>query len=198
MKKRYPAEVLTRHEIEALLEACGKEKWTDRRNYALIVLLWRTGLRISEALALRPCDIDLERGAIRVLRSKGGRARTVGIDRSGSEALKGWMQEHRGMGYSSGEVLFITRSGLPLSQGYLRRKIPELSRAAGIHKRVHAHGLRHTHASELRAEGVDIAVIKRQLGHRSLLTTVEYLDHLSPNLVVETVVARDTAISDST
>ncbi len=184
MGKRYPIEVLTRDEIEALLEACGQEKWTDRRNYALLVLLWRTGLRIAEALALRPCDVDLERGAIRVLRSKGGRARTVGIDRIGLGTIQGWMQERRGMGYSSGEVLFITRSGLPLSQGYLRRKIPELARAARIHKRVHAHGLRHTHASELRAEGVDIAVIKRQLGHRSLLTTIEYLDHLEPALAL--------------
>lgn len=184
MKKRYPAEVLTKHEIEALLDACGSEMWTDRRNYALLVLLWRTGLRISEALALRPCDVDLERGAIRVLHGKGGRARTVGIDRIGSETLQGWMQEHKAMGYSSGEVLFITRSGLPLSQGYLRRKMPELARAAGIYKRVHAHGLRHTHASELRAEGIDIAVIKQQLGHRSLLTTIEYLGHIQPTHLI--------------
>ena len=191
MAKRYPIEVLTKDEVHALLDACGKEAWTDRRNYALLVLLWRTGLRIAEALALRPCDVDLERGAIRVLHGKGGRARTVGIDRIGIEAIQGWMQEHRGMGYSSGEVLFITRSGLPLSQGYLRRKIPELAQAAGIHKRVHAHGLRHTHASELRAEGVDVAVIKRQLGHRSLLTTIEYLDHVQPASVLSAFTRRD-------
>jgi site-specific recombinase XerD len=190
MGKRYPIEVLTKDEIEALLAACGSERWTDRRNYALLVLLWRTGLRIAEALALRPCDVELGRGAIRVLRGKGGRARTVGIDRSGSESLEGWMLEHRGMGYSSGEVLFITRSGLPLSQGYLRRKLPELARAAGIHKRVHAHGLRHTHASELRAEGVDIAVIKRQLGHRSLLTTIEYLDYFEPQAMLKAINSR--------
>ncbi len=190
MGKRYPIEVLTKDEIQALLEACGKETWTDRRNYALLVLLWRTGLRIAEALALRPCDVDVQRSAIRVLRGKGGRTRTVGIDRVGLESLNDWIREHRGMGYSSGEVLFITRSGLPLSQGYLRRKIPELARAAGIHKRVHAHGLRHTHASELRAEGVDIAVVKRQLGHRSLLTTIEYLDHIEPQLVVGVIASR--------
>ena len=191
MGKRYPIEVLTKDEVHALLDACGKEQWTDRRNYALLVLLWRTGLRIAEALALRPCDVDLERGAIRVLHGKGGRARTVGIDRIGIDSLEGWMHERRGMGYSSGEVLFITRSGLPLSQGYLRRKIPELARAARIHKRVHAHGLRHTHASELRAEGVDIAVIKRQLGHRSLLTTIEYLDHVQPASVLSAFTRRD-------
>lgn len=190
MGKRYPIEVLTKDEVHALLDACGKETWTDRRNYALLVLLWRTGLRIAEALALRPCDVDLGRGAIRVLHGKGGRARTVGIDRIGIEAIQGWMREHRGMGYSSGEVLFITRSGSTLSQGYLRRKIPELARAGGIHKRVHAHGLRHTHASELRVEGVDIAVIKRQLGHRSLMTTIEYLDHLHPTHAIGVVASR--------
>lgn len=63
---------------------------------------------------------------------------------------------------------------------------------------MHAHGLRHTHASELWAEGIDIAVIRGQLGHASLLTTVEYLDHLSPCLVLETVVARATAFADMT
>ncbi len=190
MAKRYPIEVLTKDEVHALLEACGKVTWTDRRNHALLVLLWRTGLRIAEALALRPCDVDLGRGAIRVLQGKGGRARTVGIDRIGIDALEGWMQEHRGMGYTSGEVLFITRCGLPLSQGYLRRKIPELAQAAGIHKRVHAHGLRHTHASELRAEGIDVAVIKRQLGHRSLMTTIEYLDHLNPTQIFVSMTLR--------
>lgn len=181
---RYPAEVLTKSEVRALLEACGKEKWTDRRNYALIMLLYRTGVRISEALALRPCDVDGERGAIRVLHGKGGRARTVGIDPMGLEVLMGWIEEHGERGHSAGEPVFVTRSGRAVSQGYLRRKLPELGKAAGIHKRVHAHGLRHTHASELRAEGVDIAVIKRQLGHRSLLTTIEYLDHIAPESIV--------------
>ncbi len=187
---RYPAEVLNRHEIEALLKACGTASWTDRRNHALIVLLWRTGLRISEALALRPCDVDLERGAIRVLRGKGGRARTVGIDRRGTGTLGAWMDEHRAMGHGAGGPLFVTASGRAMTQGYLRRKLPELGRAAGIHKRVHAHGLRHTHASELRAEGIDIAVIRRQLGHASLLTTVEYLDHLAPGSVLHALARR--------
>ena len=94
------------------------------------------------------------------------------------------------MGHSAGRVLFVTDGGRAVSQGYLRRKIPELGRAAGIHKRVHAHGLRHTHASELRAEGIDIAVIRRQLGHRSLLTTVKYLDHLAPDCLFRAVAHR--------
>jgi site-specific recombinase XerD len=187
---RYPAEVLTKNEVRALLEVCGNEKWTDRRNYALIMLLYRTGLRISEALALRPCDVDAERGAIRVLHGKGGHARTVGIDTMGLEVLMGWIKEQAERGHSAGEPIFVTSSGRAVSQGYLRRKLPELARAARIYKRVHAHGFRHTHASELRAARVDVAVIKRQLGHRSLLTTIEYLDHIAPESVVGTLHTR--------
>ncbi len=190
MKKRYPIEVLTKHEVQALLEACGQEQWTDRRNYALLVLLWRTGLRISEALALRPCDVDLERGAIRVLHGKGGRARTVGIDSRGCEAMSSWIRERAGMGYSPGYVLFLTGGGQPVSQGYLRRKLPELGRMAGLHKRVHAHGFRHTHASELRAEHIDIVLIQQQLGHASLLTTINYVQHLMPNSLFEAIGSR--------
>jgi site-specific recombinase XerD len=177
---RYPAEVLSKDEIRRLLEACGTKTWTARRNRALIVVMYRAGLRLAEALALRPCDVDAERGAIRVLRGKGGRARTVGIDRWGLGEVVSWMDEHRTMGWSPGEPVFCTGSGQPVTQAYVRRRLPELARSAGIHKRVHAHGLRHTHAAELRAEGVDVAVIRRQLGHRSLLTTIGYLDHLDP------------------
>ena len=189
---KYPAEVLSKREITALLEACGSVTWTDRRNYALIMVLYRSGLRLSEALSLRPCDIDLERGAIRVLHGKGDRARTVGIDRSATDSINTWMIEHRAMGYSIGHRLFVTSSGRELTQGYLRRKLPELGIKAGIHKRVHAHGLRHTHAAELRAEGIDIAVIKRQLGHVSLMTTIWYLDHLAPESVVGVIGRRST------
>tara|TARA_R110002111_G_scaffold67833_2_gene110301 strand:- start:8634 stop:9206 length:573 start_codon:yes stop_codon:yes gene_type:complete len=184
---RYPIEVLTKNEVQRLLDACGKEKWTDRRNYALIMLLYRSGLRIAETLALRPCDIELDRGSIRVLHGKGGKARTVGIDQMAAKALGEWIDEHQTFGYSYGDAVFITASGRSLTQGYLRRKIPELGQSAGIHKRVHAHGLRHTHASELRSEGIDIAVIKRQLGHSSLLTTIQYLDHLEPRLITEAI-----------
>tara|TARA_R110002072_G_scaffold193952_1_gene351165 strand:- start:7486 stop:8094 length:609 start_codon:yes stop_codon:yes gene_type:complete len=187
---KYPAEVLTRREVGALLDACGKEKWTDRRNYALITLLYRSGLRLAEALALRLCDIELERGAIRVLHGKGGRARTVGIDSAAAMEIGNWIDEHQAIGYSNGDPLFLSASGRAMTQGYLRRKLPELGKQAGIFKRVHAHGLRHTHAAELRAEGVDIAVIKRQLGHTSLLTTIRYLDHLEPESVVETIRGR--------
>ena len=187
---RYPAEVLSKSEVARLLEACGSRAWTDRRNRALIAVMYRAGTRLGETLALRPCDFDLDRGAIRVLQAKGGRARTVGIDRWGLGIAGEWIEEHRALGWSAGDPLFCTRSGRPIAQAMMRRRLPELAKAAGIHKRVHAHGLRHTHAAELRAEGIDVAVIKRQLGHRSLLTTIGYLDHLEPASAVGTIADR--------
>ena len=62
--------------------------------------------------------------------------------------------------------------------------VPRLARKAGILKRVHAHGLRHTHAAELRSEGLDIGIISKQLGHSSIATTARYLDHIVPVAVI--------------
>lgn len=188
--RRLPPEVLTPEEVASLLAACGQETWTARRNRALIVLLYRSGLRLGEALALRPCDIDFARGAVRVLRGKGGRARTSGIDPGGAVAVRVWADERAGMGFRPGGALFCSGSGKPVTQAYVRRLLPELARRAGIPKRVHAHGLRHTHAAELRAEGVDVAVIRRQLGHAHLMTTVVYLDHLCPVSVLAVAAGR--------
>jgi len=68
---------------------------------------------------------------------------------------------------------------------YIRVLLKRLAAHAGNDKRVHAHGFRHTHAAQLRAEGVDLAIISRQLGHASITTTAIYLDHLAPKAVIE-------------
>ncbi len=74
-----------------------------------------------------------------------------------------------------------------MGDAYVRVLLPRLARKADIEKRVHAHGLRHTHAAQLRAEGVDIGIISKQLGHRSIATTARYLDHIAPQQVIETI-----------
>ncbi|NOT02277.1 MAG: tyrosine-type recombinase/integrase [Phycisphaerales bacterium] len=86
--------------------------------------------------------------------------------------------------------VFCTLRGRSMSDAYVRVMFKRLAARAGIEKRVHAHGLRHTHAAQLRAEGVDIAIISRQLGHASITTTARYLDHLAPRAVIETIRGR--------
>jgi site-specific recombinase XerC len=78
-RRRFPVEILTEHEIQRLLRACDSATPAGLRNRALIAVLYRAGLRITEALRLEPKDIGLD-GAIRVLHAKGGRSRTVGMD----------------------------------------------------------------------------------------------------------------------
>lgn len=76
----FPVEILDDKEVQALIRACSHRAPTGIRNRALIVLLYRGGLRIGETLALEPKDVDISSGAIRVLRGKGGKTRTVGVD----------------------------------------------------------------------------------------------------------------------
>jgi len=177
--RRFPPEVLNDQEVRALLHACRDRTLPERRNRALLVLLYRAGLRISEALMPHPKDIDLDSGTVRVLFAKGGRSRTVGIDPFAAAELKRWMEVRAERRFDARAPLFCSWTGKAITTGYLRRLLPGLARSAGILKRVHAHGLRHTHASELRTEGVDIAIISRQLGHVSIATTVRRVALLS-------------------
>ena len=213
--RRLPPEVLSHAEVCALMEACGRYAPLGLRNRALIALLYRAGLRINEALSLYPKDLDLDDGSVRVLHGKGGKSRTVGLDPGAAVIIERWLEarsrclalllptrpEPRGNGpqahdssptsvtaprYAFGRLpLFCTLRGRPMSAAYVRRLLKRLAARAGIEKRVHAHGLRHTHAAQLRAEGVDIAIISRQLGHTSITTTARYLDHLAPRAVIE-------------
>src|SRR5206468_1939496 len=85
------ADLLTSNEIEALIRACSPRAATGSRNRALIALLWRSGLRISEALDLRIKDINLRDGTVVVQHGKGDRRRVVGIDPGTSSLLERWL-----------------------------------------------------------------------------------------------------------
>ncbi|MBY0310435.1 MAG: tyrosine-type recombinase/integrase [Phycisphaerales bacterium] len=188
--RRLPPEVLTTDEVNALIAAIHGSTIAAVRNRALIAFLYRTGLRIAEALSVYPKDIDAHRSAVRVLRGKGGRARTVGIDSGGVAMLQPWIERRQQIQLGDRHPLFCTCWGTHLTTAYVRRLLPKLAARAGITKRVHAHGLRHTHASELREEGIDIGIISKQLGHADISTTASYLDHIAPWAVVNRISAR--------
>ena len=188
--KRYPPEILTHGQVLALLDACGHGTAAAERNRALIAVLYRAGLRIGEALALEPHDLDQRNGAVRVRSGKGGRSRTVGMDPHAFELVGVWLNTRTDLGINQHAPVFCTRQGRSISAAYCRRLLAGLGRRANIAARVHPHGLRHTHASQLRAEGVEIGIISKQLGHRSIATTAHYLDHIAPWDVVRTVGGR--------
>lgn len=188
-KRRFPVEVLSRDEIERLLKACAQTP-AGIRNKALIATLYRAGLRIREALSLKLKDLDPASGAIRVLNGKGGKARTVGMDGQAFAILNQWLEIRARRRISDQAPVFCMLDGTPLNPSYIRVLFPRLGCKAGIAKRVHPHGFRHTHAAELRAEGIDVGLISKQLGHSSIATTARYLDHIAPWSVVEVIAAR--------
>jgi site-specific recombinase XerC len=91
---RYPADPPTIEEIVAVMRVAG-EKPDGLRLRALIVLLWRAGLRVGEALALAETDLDRSRGAVLVRRGKGGKRREVGMDRWAWQQLDPWLNSGR-------------------------------------------------------------------------------------------------------
>ena len=185
----YPPEPLLPSEVAALLAGCSLRAPTGIRNRALIMLLYRSGLRISEALALKPANVDLEAHTARVLHGKGNKATVRPLHESANLALVRWMDKRSALGLPRNAPLFCTLQGMALSDRYVRAMLRRLGGYAGIDKRVHPHGLRHTYANELREAGADVVVIQKALGHSSVAVTARYLDHLSNGQAVDAVAA---------
>lgn len=181
MAKRRPPEPLTAAEVRALIYAPSSRAPTGLRNRALMATMYGAGLRLAEALALRPSDVNHEAGEIFVRHGKGDKHRTVGIDDGALGHIARWTDRRRELGFGRCPYLFCTLAGKPLHQSYVRAMMVRYGNRAGIDKRVHPHGLRHTHAAELERDGFTVRDIQDQLGHAHLNTTEVYLKHLSPS-----------------
>lgn len=188
MNKRRPVrpiETLTEAEVLAILNRFGPGP-CGRRNAALVCLMWRTGLRLAEALSLHLRDLNQGPPAeIRVRRGKGHRPRTVGVRVDAVAMVNVWLAARK----APGAILFCTlRRGEVLDQGYVRRTMTAKARAAGITKRVHPHGLRHTFTKDMDRAGRSIAILRNSLGHSSVATTDAYLQDYSAGEVVAAMV----------
>jgi len=114
---------------------------TRIRNRALIVLLWRGGLRISEAPALKPKNLDASKGTIRVLKGKGSKDRVIAMDPEAWAMLRHWLDRRERLGVNAHHPVICTLRGEPVKAAYVRALLPRLARRAGIEKRVYPHGL---------------------------------------------------------
>lgn len=192
----FPAEVLTPAEVRSLIQACSATSNLGIRNRALLVMLYRGGLRISEALALRPKDVDLAAGSVRVLHGKGDKARTVGLDPGATDTIARWMERRTKLGLTGRQPLFCDLSGKGIGAPAVRMLLKRLAGRAGVDKRVHPHGLRHTMAAELDREGVSMRVIQQQLGHVNLAVTGRYLASIGAPEVVAAIRQREWSEED--
>jgi site-specific recombinase XerC len=195
--RKLPAEPLSKSEANDLMRACSSRSVTGIRNRALIMIMYRGGLRVAEALALKAADIDIEQGSVRVLHGKGDKARTAGLDAGAVAVVQRWIDARKAAGIRSSAPLFCTLRGTPVSPQYVGQMLRRAARKAEIDKRVHAHGMRHTHASELVREGVPLDVIRDQLGHSSLAVTDRYLRKVAPQRVIRVISSRPAWTDDT-
>jgi site-specific recombinase XerD len=161
------------------------------RMRALIVLLWRAGLRINEALTLTEHDLDPRAGSVLVRQGKGGRRREVGMDPWGWDHLRPWLEYRIAM--PVGPLLCVidgpTR-GRRWASDSARAQLRRLAAKASVRRRFAPHQLRHAHAVELAHEGVPLNVIQRQLGHTNLGVTSIYLQGIDNAEIIATVHGR--------
>ena len=144
---------------------------TGIRNRALLAVLFRSGLRISEALALLPKDLDPAGGSLRVLHGKGNKARTAPLPTDAADAVDRWLECRKRLRLTGRHPLFCTLKGEALWDSYVRALCKRLAAKAGIEKRVHPHGFRHGWALSQVENGTSLPVIQQLLGHSSLATT---------------------------
>lgn len=197
-KRRLDADLLTRQEIESLIRVCSPRAATGIRNRALIAVSWRCGLRIGETLALLHKDVDLDNGTLIVQHGKNDKRRVLGIDAGTTELIRRWIAVKQKRRLPARSPLFCTLQGAAIDQSYVRHLLPRLANRAGIEKRVHAHGLRHTFAVELEAEGAVLSTIRDALGHSSAAVTDRYLQRVSGSAATAFVRERSWSPSDTT
>ena len=181
--RKFPPEPLTADEVLRLLDQCGDTP-TGRRHEAMIVLMWRTGLRCAEVLDLVSKDVDLDHGRLTVLHGKGDKRRMVALDIGTVNVLRAWEADRAELGLSRTDAYFPVlqgpTKGMRLGDAYLRELLHRLGKRAGIEKRVHPHCLRHSFAFWLLEQGVELAVISKMLGHSNLAITDRYANHINP------------------
>ncbi|MEJ2590566.1 MAG: site-specific tyrosine recombinase XerD [Candidatus Thiodiazotropha sp.] len=166
---------LSESEVEALLEAPELADAEGMRDRTMLEVLYATGLRVSELVGLRPEQVSLNQGVIRVV-GKGGKERLVPM---GDEA-QGWLERfNRGarlelLGGRVCDQLFPTRRGQGMTRQAFWYRIKKHAATAGITRTISPHTLRHAFATHLLNHGADLRVVQLLLGHSDLSTTQIY------------------------
>jgi site-specific recombinase XerD len=162
---------LTPEEYHRLLSAAGG----NPRDYCILMTFLQTGLRVSELCSLTLDDIDLFNKTLQVRSGKGMTARTIELEKKGTQALKSWLSVRP---ETSSNSLFLNRDIEPLGERGVQKLLAKHCQVAGISKRISPHSLRHTFASFKAEAGVSPFQLQQWLGHSSLDTTQIYV-HLA-------------------
>jgi integrase len=174
--------VMTREETARLMGSVTKGRFK-----APLCLIYHCGLRVSEAVSIRPQDIDRERGVIRIINGKGGKNREVPVAAQMLERLSAYWRGHRngkwlfpavGRGWKdrcASLAVAMNEAHKPMSVSSLQAAMRMAVASSGIKKKATCHTLRHSFATHLLEDGVSIRQLGQYLGHSTLHSTLIYL-----------------------
>jgi len=172
---------LSEDEVGALLAAVTGERPVDRRDRAILEVLYGTGARISELVGLSLGDVDLDAGLARVF-GKGAKERIVPVGRMARTALRQWlarggrplMEPDRWARRGDAEAMFLNARGGRLSRQGAWAIVRAHGERVGLGDRLSPHVLRHSCATHMLDHGADIRIVQELLGHASISTTQVY------------------------
>lgn len=170
--RRLP-EVLDVDEAAVFVEVQGEHRLAVR-DRAMLELMYSSGLRVSEVVALDLGDLDLETGMVRAS-GKGNRQRDLPVGAAALRALRAWLERRTTLkGAADTPALFLSERGRRIHQRSIQHRFVRLAAARGIERRVHPHTLRHSFASHMLESSGDLRAVQELLGHADLSTTQIY------------------------
>jgi integrase/recombinase XerC len=173
-EKRLPS-FMNLDEINKLLDAPAKNSWEEKRDKAILEMLYSSGLRVSELAGLNHDDLDFFGGLIRV-RGKGKKERIVPAGQAALSCLRAYwdMKAPREATNAIKKPLFISRIGSRLTDRSVRRLILKYVKRTGLGKEISPHTFRHSFATHMLDRGADLRSVQELLGHANLSTTQIY------------------------
>ena len=160
---------------QKLLDGGAANAATDVRDRAMFELLYSSGLRVGELVALNAADgrLDLAHGEVTVT-GKGAKTRSVPVGAQAREALKKWLAVRATLAAQDEKALFVGGRGRRISAAAVAARLQRWARLAGTFGRVHPHMLRHSFATHLLQSSQDLRAVQEMLGHASISTTQVY------------------------
>lgn len=175
--------VLTFEEVEALLEQPNTKKDEGIRDKAMLEIMYSSGLRVSELLNLQLRQVNIDLGILKVI-GKGNKERIVPIGDFAKEYLMLYIQHIRGrFDIHKSKFVFLNKQGIPLTRQFFWKSVKKYSKNAGIEINVTPHTLRHSFATHLLENGLDLRMVQEMLGHTNISTTQIYT-HVSSKRIL--------------
>ena len=174
---------LSEHDVELLLNSPEVSNLQGCRDKAMFEMLYATGLRVSELVALKFDQISIRQGVVRIV-GKGNKERLVPVGEDAMSCLEVYIEQARPalMGQQQSEYLFVTNRADGMTRQAFWHIIKRHATKAGINKEISPHTLRHAFATHLLNHGADLRVVQLLLGHADLSTTQIYTHIASQRL----------------